>query len=203
MFFLLKICHSISWVADASFSKLVNALTLRDGRRVINLADTLLALSFAKKESGCAGVCHNVTTHWLLWVHYVCHTTTWVRRDLVRDEYSHVELLRDFLQPTHYSVKYLLPFSELTTTRVVNSEWCHDGVDYQERKAVFYHAASCLHQQVYQTVHCESAANHYVVEHGFWVQIEPAGDLLDALRPERILSVDVEDAALASALRSG
>lgn len=193
---------SVSAVADAALSELVEALTFWDRRRIVDLADALLTLALSQEEPCGASMGHDVSTDWLLGVDSVSHATTGVSRHLVSDENCDIELLRDLLESAHDAVENLLALSKLTSARVVNSEGRHDGVDDEQREAVLDHAASCLHQQVDETIDREGSPNHDVVEDALRVKVKSVRDLLDALRPERVLGVDEEHLALAATLRS-
>ena len=148
-------------------------------------------------------MCHDVATDRLLWVNCVCHTTAWVSSDLIGDEDRNVELLTDFLQSVEHTIEYLLSFCELTTTRVVYSEWSHDRVDDKERELIFDHCTSCLHEQRHQTVDCEGSPYHDVAQDLLRIEVEPVRNRLDSFRSERVLGVDEEDLALATSLGSG
>ena len=148
-------------------------------------------------------MCHDVATNRLFGVDSVGHSTAWVGSDLIGDENCDVELLTDFLQPAEHTVEYLLPFRELTSTRVVDSEWGHDRVNDEERELVLDHCSCRLHEQGNQAVYCEGPPNHDVAQDLLCIQVEPVCNRLDSLRPERVLGVDEEDLALTSALRSG
>jgi len=145
---------------------------------------------------------HDVATHWLLRVHSVGHATTWVSCHLVRDEHRHIELLCNLLKSAHHAVQNLLTFGELTSARVVNSEWGHDRIDDQKGEAILNHTARSLHQEINQAVHSECATYHDVVEDTFRIEIKSVRNLLDALRSERVLGVDEKHFALATALRA-
>ena len=146
-------------------------------------------------------MCHDVTSDGLLGVNSVGHATTWVRSHLISDEYGDVELLGDFLQPTHYSVQDLLPLSKLTTATVVNSKGRHDTIDNKKRETIFNHASCRLLEKSDQTVNCEGSTYHDVVENTLRVKVIPVRDRFDALRSESILRVDVKNSALTATLR--
>lgn len=61
-------------------------------------------------------------------------TGSWVGLNLIGHENNHVEFLRSFNQLAKVLSKFLLPFTELATSRVVGSEEVHDTVD--DEKAV-------------------------------------------------------------------
>lgn len=147
-------------------------------------------------------MCHDVATDWLLWINCVSHSTTRVSCNLVSYEDSNIELLTDFLQLAHHSIKDLLSLSEFSSARVVHSERRHDGVHYQQCKLVFNHLSCCLHQECDQAVHSEGPSHEDVVEDLLSIQVESDGDGLDSLWSECVLGVDVENLALASTLRS-
>lgn len=195
--------ESFSSVGDATFSELVETFALRDARRVIYLADTLLTLTFSQEQPRGACMRHYVATYGLLRVNGVSHATTWVRRNLVCDEDRHVELLRDLLQSAHHSVQDLLALCKLTATAVVDPKRRHDAVNDEQGKAVFNHAASRLLQERDQTVDGEGATDKDVVEDALRVEVEPVRNGLDPLRSERVLGVDEENFTLSASLRSG
>ena len=145
-------------------------------------------------------MCHDVASDGLLRVDSVGHATTWIRRHLVSDEDSDVELFGDLLQSTHHFVQDLLPLSELATATVVDSKRRHDAIDDQKRETVFNHAACSLLEKGNQTVNREGSADHDVVEDTLGVQVIPVRDRFDSLWPESILRVDVENSALAATL---
>ena len=138
-------------------------------------------------------MCHHIATNWLLWIHCICHATTWVSCHLVCDEDCHIELFTDFLQSAENPVQDLLTFCELSTTREVNSKWCHDRVDYKQSVLVINHCSCCLHQQIDKTVNSEGTSHKNVIENTLMIQIESICDCFDSLRSECVLGVDIQD----------
>lgn len=145
---------------------------------------------------------NDVTANWLLWIDCVAHGCTGISHDLVAHEDSNVELLTDFLNSVQELAEHLLSFGQLTSSREVNSERGHDGVNHKEGIGILYHCSSCFHEQSSERVHCEGTPNHDVAEHLLWIKLKSFGDLLDTLWSEGVLCVDVENLALSSTLTS-
>ena len=88
----------------------------------------------------------DVSTYWLLRVNSVCHATARVCHHLVCQKDSNIELLTDLLNLAEHSAKNLLPISQLSSARVINSEWSDDRVNYHQRELILNHGRSRLHE---------------------------------------------------------
>ena len=141
---------------------------------------------------------HDVATHWLLRINGISHATTWIRHHLVSHEYSNIKLLTHFLDPRKHSSKDLLPFSELTSSRVVNSVWSHYRVNDHECKLIFNHGSSSLHYQIIDCINCEGPPDHDIVEDLLRIKTKLICNLFNPLRSKRVLSVNVQYFALSS-----
>lgn len=123
---------SVDCIADAALSQLIKALALGDGRRVVNLANALLTFALPEKEPSGARMRHDVPSHGLLWVNRICHSSTRICSHLVRDKDCNIELFGNLLQTTHHLIEDLLAFCQLSSSRVIDSEWRHDRVNHKK-----------------------------------------------------------------------
>ena len=132
----------------------------------------------------------------------VSHSVARISHDLIGQVDSDIELLRDLLNLRKNSSHLLLPLRQLTSSGVVNSERLHDRIYDEQGIRVLHHCPCCLLDQSLQRVHCESPSNHDIFEHFIAIEIVPFGYGFDPLRSESVLSIDVQDFALASTLGS-
>ena len=141
---------------------------------------------------------HDVTSHWLFRINSISHATTWVSHDLVSHEYSNVKLLTNLLNPWKHSTQNLLPFSQLTSSRVVNSIWSHDRINDHQSKLIFNHGSCSLHYQIIDCINSKCPAYHDIVEHLFWVKTKFICNLFNPFWPKSVLSVNVQNFAFSS-----
>ncbi len=141
---------------------------------------------------------HDVSTNWLLGVNSVCHATARISHHLISHENGDVKLFADFLNPRKHSSKNLLSFSQLSSTRVINSVRSHDWINDHESKLIFNHGSCSLHNQIVHCIYRESSTNHDVVENLFRIESKFIGYLFNPLRSKSVLSVNIQNFALTS-----
>ena len=142
----------------------------------------------------------DVAADGLLRIDGVGHAAARIGSDLVAHVDGDIELLAHLLHLAEEAGEELLPLGELAASREVDAERRHDRVDDEQSVGVLDHVSGAVHQKRVHGVDGEGAADHDVGEDLLGVKLEAARDGLDALRPERVLGVDIEDLAGTAAL---
>ena len=194
--------QSIFGINNSSLWNLKSGLIFSKARRIKDLANPLLSLSFSEVESSRACMGKNMPSNGFFGVS-MSHSVSRIGHHLVCHVDSNIELFRKFHQFAQNLSKNLLSFRKLTSSCVIIPKHCHDGIDNEKRVGTLHHHGSCKVQKSDQVFNSISPCVSNVFKRFLRVKLVPFCYFGDSFRPECSLSVDVYHLSVTSAFLSG
>mmetsp|Transcript_34704 Transcript_34704/g.107876 ORF Transcript_34704/g.107876 Transcript_34704/m.107876 type:complete len:391 (-) Transcript_34704:51-1223(-) len=192
---------SLLGIDDAAGADRKHGLSLRKAGRVVDLADTRLALALAEVEPRLAGVADDVPADRRdLRPHVRAGAASGGGLHLVCDDDGHAVLVGDALQLPQEAVQRLLPLRQLVAADVVGAEEARGAVHDQQCVAGLAEDPAHLGEELLLVLGVVRAGVRHVLQDVLLVEAVSACNGDEPLRPERALRVDVESLALRAAV---